>query len=77
MTVYIKLYELLKTKFGEKDAEVFLEYIDAKTERSVKEETKTFATREDIAKLEASITYRMIAILLAQTGLIIALLKVF
>jgi hypothetical protein len=52
----IKLYELLKAKIGEQEAEAFLQILDSKVETGLKEKTAVFATKEDIAKLETKIS---------------------
>ncbi|TAF72301.1 MAG: hypothetical protein EAZ53_16590 [Bacteroidetes bacterium] len=76
MTADIQLYNIFKTHFNDADATKIIDYIDAKTEKAIKDETKTFATKEDLAKLEASLIYKIVAIVLGQTALIITLLKV-
>jgi hypothetical protein len=52
----IKLYELLKAKIGEQEAEAFLQILDSKVDAGLKENTAIFATKEDIAKLETKIS---------------------
>jgi hypothetical protein len=52
----IKLYELLKAKIGEQEAEAFLQILDSKVDAGLKEKTAVFATKEDIAKLETKIS---------------------
>ena len=37
----LQVYELFKAKFGEKEAEKFIEYIDFKTEKTAKEKTES------------------------------------
>ena len=78
----IRLYELLKSKIGQQEAEAFIEIIDAKTERILNEKTSVFATKEDIAKLETKISESkvdiikwMVATAIAIVGLIVAFMK--
>ena len=52
----IKLYELLKARIGEREAEAFIEILETRVENSVKEKTTGFANKEDIAKLETKIS---------------------
>ncbi len=47
----IKLYELLKAKIGEKEAEAFIEIIEHKVDSKLQEKTNVFATKEDLAKI--------------------------
>jgi hypothetical protein len=50
-TIEIKAYELFKSKFGEKEADTFIEYI-----HSVSNETsKTHTTKEENIKSETSV----------------------
>jgi hypothetical protein len=51
----IKLYELLKAKIGEQEAEAFLQILDSKVESRISEKTTIFATKEDLAKLEGKL----------------------
>jgi hypothetical protein len=49
----IKLYEILKLKLGEKEAEALVEYVDAKLKESGEENSKVLATKEDLAKMQS------------------------
>ncbi len=78
----IKLYELLKAKIGEKEAEAFIEILETRVDSRLNEKTTVFATKEDIAKLEAKISEAkvdiikwMVATAIAIVGLTIALMK--
>ncbi|MDP2682458.1 MAG: DUF1640 domain-containing protein [Deltaproteobacteria bacterium] len=51
----IELYEILKTKVGEKEARTLVEYIEAKVEKKFEEKKDTLATKQDIANLEIKI----------------------
>ena len=48
----IKLYELLKAKTGEREAEAFIQIPENKAEAKLIEKTTVFATKEDLAKVE-------------------------
>ena len=52
----IKLYELLKARIGEKEAEAFIEIIETKVENRLDEKTTVFATKEDVARLEGTLS---------------------
>ena len=51
----IKLYELLKAKIGEKEAEAFIEILEQKVENKLQEKTNVFATKEDLVKVEGKL----------------------
>ena len=51
----IKLYELLKAKIGEKEAEAFIEILEQKVENKLQEKTTIFSTKEDLAKVEGKL----------------------
>lgn len=52
----IKLYELLKARIGEKEAEAFIQIIETKVENRLDEKTTVFATKEDVARLEGKLS---------------------
>lgn len=86
-TVEIKAYEIFKEKFGAHEAEAVIEYVNSKkdsllTEDKAKtiflteERAKTiFATKEDLVSAKNDIIRWTIAIVLGQTALLIALIK--
>ena len=49
----IELYEILKTKLGEKEAKTLVEYIEAKVGKELEEKKDILATKEDINALRA------------------------
>lgn len=51
----IKLYELLKAKIGEREAEAFIEILENKVETRLNEKTTVFATKEDLARTEGKL----------------------
>ena len=66
----IKLYELLKAKFGEKEAEAFVEILEKKVDHKFDKAKQTLATKEDLANTKVDLIKWMVALLL---GLFIAL----
>jgi hypothetical protein len=73
----IKLYELLKAKLGEKEAEAFVHILEQKVDDKFEDAKQTLATKEDIARIDIKIAETkvdlikwMVALLL---GLFIAL----
>lgn len=78
----IKLYELLKAKIGEREAEAFIEILESRVDSRLNEKTTVFATKEDIAKLDTKISEAkvdiikwMVATAIAIVGLTVALIK--
>jgi hypothetical protein len=66
----IKLYELLKAKLGEKEAEAFVEILEKKVDHKFEDAKQTLATKEDLANTKVDLIKWMVALLL---GLFIAL----
>ena len=57
MTVtQIKLYELVRNKFGEKDSETFVHLIEEKMDTKIDQRTQMLATKEDISCLKQDIS---------------------
>ncbi len=48
----IKLYELLKARIGNQEAEAFVEILERKVDTKFEDAKQTLATKEDLAKLE-------------------------
>lgn len=82
----IKLYELLKAKIGEKEAEAFIQILENKVDNRLNEKTTVFATKEDLAKVEGKLLSTiseakvdiikwMVATAIAVVGLTVALIK--
>lgn len=51
----IELYEILKSKLGEKEAKVLVEYIEDKIDKRLDEKKDILASKQDIANLELKI----------------------
>jgi hypothetical protein len=51
----IELYEILKTKVGEKEAKTLVEYIETNVEKKFEEKRDILATKEDLANLKADL----------------------
>jgi hypothetical protein len=84
----IKLYELLKARIGEKEAEAFVQILENKVDSRLEEKTNVFATKEDIAKLEGKLTTSIaeskvdmikwiVGTAIASCGLLLAAMKFF
>lgn len=73
----IKLYELLKSKIGEREAEAFIEILETKVESKLNEKTSVFATKEDLVKMELGLIKWIIATVFVLYGLLMASMKFF
>ena len=48
----IRLFELLKAKIGEKEAEAFIDILEKRVDKKFEDAKDTLATKEDIANME-------------------------
>ena len=82
----IKLYEIFKVRFGEKEAETIVEGIRQEVKEEFENKKNIFSTKEDISRLETKISETkvylikwmvslVIASLIAQVSIMIALIK--
>ncbi len=78
----IRLYNLLKSKYGEKEAEEFVSLIKEEVNNSFEAKKDILATKEDIAKVELKISQAETKMILwafvfwvTQLGAIFAFLK--
>ena len=54
-TTDIQLFQILKQKLGEKEAESLVTFVDAKIKESNEQSLKAVATKEDLANLRAEL----------------------
>ena len=66
----IKLFELLKARIGEREAEAFVEILEKKGDNKFEDAKQTLATKEDLANTKVDIIRWMFALVV---GLFIAL----
>jgi hypothetical protein len=75
----IHLYEMLKAKIGEKEAEAFVEILERKVGRKFDEAKTILATKEDLAKSQTAIikwtVSLIIGLYLALTGTLIGIIN--
>ena len=78
----IKLFEMLKARLGQQEAEAFVEILENKVERKFEEAKQTLVAKEDLLKLQVEIEKRFNQLIIwvvgtgiAVAGLIIAVLK--
>jgi predicted Holliday junction resolvase-like endonuclease len=55
----IKLFEMLKAKLGQQEAEAFVEILENKVDRKFDEAKQTLATKEDLAKVEGRLETKL------------------
>jgi hypothetical protein len=78
----IKLFEMLKAKLGQQEAEAFVEILENKVDRKFEEAKQTLVAKEDLLKLQVEIEKRFNQLIIwvvgtgiAVAGLIIAVVK--
>jgi hypothetical protein len=74
-TLELKVYEIFKSKLGEKEAETLIEYFDSKSEKKIAEKKDLFATKEDLANLKAELIKWMFIFWIGQLGALVAIIK--
>jgi len=73
----IKLYELLKAKLGEKEAEAFVEILEKKVDHKFEDAKQLLATKEDLANNKAELIKWMFIFWIGQITVIAGLLVYF
>ncbi|OGW55436.1 MAG: hypothetical protein A2Z46_09170 [Nitrospirae bacterium RBG_19FT_COMBO_55_12] len=73
----IELYEILKTKLGEKEAKTLVEYIEAKVDKKLDEKQNILATKVDLANMKADIIKWMFLFWIGQLASLTAILQIF
>ena len=77
-TTDIQLFQILKQKIGEQEAEALVTFVDAKIKETNEANLKILSTKEDIANLKSEMLKWMIGLFvplyLTTIGLIITLL---
>ncbi|MBU3661533.1 MAG: hypothetical protein FGM14_16845 [Flavobacteriales bacterium] len=68
----IKLYELLKAKLGEKEAEAFVYILETKVDQKFEDAKQVLATKEDIARLDLKIAETKVDLIKWMVGFWIA-----
>lgn len=71
----IKLYELLKAKIVEQEAEAFVEILEGRVEKKFNEAKQYLATKEDVANTKAEIIKWMFIFWAGQIAATIAIVK--
>lgn len=73
-TTDIQLFQILKQKMGEKEAEALVGFVDTKIKENNEVNLKILATKEDIGKLESKISEAKADILKWMFGVFFALM---
>ena len=68
-TIEFKVYEILKARFGEKEAESVMEFIDSKSEEKMNQKKDIFLTKDD----KVDLIKWMVGFWIAQMGAIVGL----
>jgi hypothetical protein len=55
-TLELKAYEIFKAKLGAEEAEMVIAYIESKVEKSMDQQQRNLATKQDLAELETKLT---------------------
>lgn len=69
----IQLYELLKAKIGNKEAEAFLTLLDNKVNMKFEESRNLIATKEDLANTKVDLIKWMVGFWLSQMAAVAGL----
>jgi hypothetical protein len=67
------VYEIFKSKLGEKEAEIVIEYFEAKAESKYLEKKDVLATKQDLAETKVDLIKWMVGFWIAQMAAIIGL----
>ena len=69
----IKLFEMLKAKLGQQEAEAFVEILEKKVDHKFEDAKQTIATKEDLDNTKVDLIKWMVGFWIAQMAAIIGL----
>ncbi len=69
----LKVYEIFKSKLGEKEAEIVIEYFEAKAEAKYQKKKETLSTKEDLSQAKVDLIKWMVGFWIVQMAAIIGL----
>jgi hypothetical protein len=69
----IKLFELLKTRIGEKEAEAFVEILETRVDKKFEEAKTVLATKGDVTQAKLDMVKWMVGFWIAQMAAILGL----
>lgn len=73
----IRLFELLKAKIGEKEAEAFVQILETTVDEKFKDAKAELTTKADLAEVKAELLKWMFIFWVGQVGVLVALLALF
>jgi hypothetical protein len=73
----IELYEILKTKLGDKEAKILVEYIETKVDKEYAAHIDVLSTKVDMANLKADIIKWMFLFWVGQLASLVAIAQIF
>ena len=71
----LKVYEIFKTKIGEREAETILEYFESKTEEKIQQKKDVFLTKDDKVDMMKSIYTANVVQFVATIASMVAIMK--
>ena len=74
-TLELKVYEIFKSKLGDSEAEILINYFNSMTDQKITEKKDLFATNEDLANMKADIIKWMFIFWVGQLGALVAIIK--
>jgi hypothetical protein len=74
-TLELKVYEIFKSKLGDSEAEILINYFNSMTDQKITEKKDLFATKEDLANMKADIIKWMFIFWVGQLGALVAIIK--
>ena len=74
-TLELKAYEIFKSKLGDSEAEILINYFNSMTDQKITEKKDLFATKEDLANMKADIIKWMFIFWVGQLGALVAIIK--
>jgi hypothetical protein len=70
--IELKVYEILKSKFGEQEATTVIEYFEAKAEEKYRQKKDVLATKQDIGETKQEISAAKVDLIKWMVGFWIA-----
>jgi len=73
----IQLFQMLREKIGEKEAQSLVEFVETKIEKEFDSKKDTLATKEDLANMRSDVIKWMFIFWVGQLAAMIAIVKLF
>jgi hypothetical protein len=73
----IQLFQILKEKIGEKEAQSLIEFVETKIEKEFDAKKDSLATKEDLANVRSDVIKWMFIFWVSQLAAMIAIVKLF